>query len=161
MNLPLHIKSKGGGKEQSGLVLILSLASSKGINGALTNKNDEGLAEKKRRWETTGIKPSHIKCYPQCCSDNILGTNLQRGLIFFKKYFLTVLLFLNGMQLYTKFYNILSEGIWAWCPWYSFIANFLELSGLGHLDPSLPLPTAKCSGEPTAQRKTCHSSHTH
>lgn len=36
-----------GGKEQSGLVLILSLASSKGINDAMTSKNDEGLAEKK------------------------------------------------------------------------------------------------------------------
>lgn len=63
--------------------------------------------------------------------------------VYFFKYFLATLLSLNGIQLDTKLSNIVSRGIWTEIPWYYFIATILGVNGLGHLDPSLPLPTAQ------------------
>lgn len=113
--------------------------------GLRENKNKNG------RWKTTSRKPLHIKCHLQLCSDWHLRNQLTKGNIFLK-YFFTIFPFLNDVRFHIKFYHILSEDSWAEIPWYSFIANILEIRGLEHMDPSLPLPTATCSGEPTAQR---------
>lgn len=63
--------------------------------------------------------------------------------LWFFQYFLSTLLSLKGIQPHTKFYSIISRGIWAWTAWYYFIVNILGINGLRHLDPNLPLSTAQ------------------
>lgn len=66
------------------MVLVSAPTSSKGIDDALTSKNDKGLAgeKKKKKEEGANHGPEIFMCRFQHCSDIVLGKTFHRGLSF-------------------------------------------------------------------------------